>query len=278
MDRSQIPRLKTLTIRARPLTSHALSWSSDAELAVATDEAVFIFVPEFPKAPASTDAQPDKGRLPPTQYTLEFQAAGLFRPFYAVNAQLCAFAGIKLPPVDVLDEEGTWLDKPGRDVTGKGGALSHVVRAAWSPPGMGSSLRPVMTALSTAGNLVTLGEYHESATAEGSTAKRTRDPKNWRILWGLGGGLPIPAEDHEGAYRTMDERITAFDWAGKVEVGRGLLAYATDEEEIVIMSVLQFPRRSEDGAIGQFVCNVQEVARFAARGPHGVSRSLLVNP
>ena len=60
MDRSQIPRLKSLTVRARPLTCHALSWSSDAELAVATDEAVHVFIPEFPKAACAGE---DKGPL-----------------------------------------------------------------------------------------------------------------------------------------------------------------------------------------------------------------------
>ncbi|KAI9903410.1 hypothetical protein N3K66_002762 [Trichothecium roseum] len=343
MDRSQIPRLKSLTVRARPLTCHALSWSNDAELAVATDEAVHVFIPEFPKACAGEDKGPSSsdrdsrggvgvGAGPAPQYAIRFQVAGLFKPLYAVNAQLCALAGLSIPPgpndddrhmmVDAAEEDNDnddddggggggddgdsgrdngqddfdlrdGLPSTGRVVTGKGGSLSHVVSASWSPPGMGCNLRPVLTALGTAGNIVALGEHysHEEddnddgdgnhgGSGAGAEAATARDPKNWRVLWGLGAGLPLPAEEEEedqeeeeeegnsSAYRTMDERIVAFDWAGEVGPGRGLLGYATDEGEAVVMSVLQFPSRGDDGAVRRFVCRLREVARFDARGPH----------
>ena len=179
------------------------------------------------------------------------------------------------------------LPSAGRVVTGKGGSLSHVVSASWSPPGMGCNLRPILTALGTAGNIVALGEHysheedanddgnHGGSGGAGAAAATARDPKNWRVLWGLGAGLPLPAEEEEedqegnsSAYRTMDERIVAFDWAGEVGPGRGLLGYVTDEGEAVVMSVLQFPARGDDGAVRGFVCRLREVARFDARGPH----------
>ncbi|PSR78767.1 peptidase C13 family-domain-containing protein [Coniella lustricola] len=48
MKINKIPPLRDLELPARPCNPRALAWSSDAELAVAADDCVLIYVPEFP--------------------------------------------------------------------------------------------------------------------------------------------------------------------------------------------------------------------------------------
>lgn len=92
----------------------------------------------------------------------------------------------------------------------------------------------------------------------------------WRILWGLGANLPIPAEDEDGAYRLMEERIKSFSWAREILPGRALLAYANDEDEVVIMSVQHYARPKSNSSGSEAVWKVREVARFDVKGPHEV--------
>ena len=123
---------------------------------------------------------------------------------------------------------------------------------------------------------MTLGESLDPRSMVAS-GMRSRTFKRWRVLWGLGGLLSIPDEDAEKGVRCMDERITAFSWAKFVEVGRALLAYMNDDEEIVIYSVGLFQQGVEKGAKekeeeDEARQRVQEMIRFDGRGPHDVSR------
>ncbi|KAL1901133.1 hypothetical protein Cpir12675_000622 [Ceratocystis pirilliformis] len=51
-----IPTLRTLSLRTRPLNTHALAWSGDAELAVGADESIHVFLPEFSVAASQAQA------------------------------------------------------------------------------------------------------------------------------------------------------------------------------------------------------------------------------
>lgn len=158
---------------------------------------------------------------------------------------------------------------PGRDVTGRGASVSQVVAVAWSPSGLGANLRPVLVAMMTSGALLAVGEALDASTAAGAGV-RARNTKMWRVLWGLGADLPIPDEVEAGAFRTMEDRIKSFAWAGEIATGRALLAYATDEEDVVIMSIQRY-MRSKPGSTGtEDVWQVREAARFDARSPHEV--------
>lgn len=42
-------QLKTLELRSRPFGKRAIAWSADAELAVAADDSVLVFMPQFPR-------------------------------------------------------------------------------------------------------------------------------------------------------------------------------------------------------------------------------------
>ncbi|CAG9997974.1 unnamed protein product [Clonostachys byssicola] len=272
MDQSQIRTLKTLNLKSRPLTNRALAWSCDGELAVATDEIIYIFLPEYPRA--SKDGEPaaaaaERADAPQHQFSIALQAAGNFRPDAPLNNRLCSLQGIRLPPSEEADRELSVSHIPGREVTGSGASVNQVVRVEWSPNGLGSNLRPVLTALMTSGHMFTIGEEVDAGAAAGS-GRGSRNTKLFKILWGLGAELPLPAEDQEGSYRTMDERITSFSWAKEISQGRALLAYATDEDDVVIMSVQRTNsgERSSSSSGTQPVWQIREEARFDSRGPH----------
>jgi hypothetical protein len=145
--------------------------------------------------------------------------------------------------------------------------MFQVVRVEWSPAGLGCNLRPILLALLTTGMLVAFGEHVD----ENEAGLRSRTIKMWKILWGLGGTLPIPDSEEEAGYRFMDERITSFSWAKEIAAGRALLAYRNDEGDVAIMSV-QFHTRPKPGDSKLTDgWDVQEVARFRANGPHAVS-------
>ncbi|POR38367.1 Uncharacterized protein TPAR_01426, partial [Tolypocladium paradoxum] len=258
--------LETLDFRFRPLAPHALAWSCDAELAVALDDAIYVFLPEYPNGRASDDP-PDEDQMH-HQFSMSLQASGIIRPEASINAKLCATAGVKLPGPKIT-EEFAFCGVGKGPVTGAGAALGQVVRVEWSPNGLGQNLRPVLTVLVTNGSIVTLGEHIDSKSTIASSAT-TRTFRNWKFLWGLGALLPIPDGDCKRGFREMDERIVSFSWAREVLPGRGLLAYANDSGEIAIMSV-QFcfrepgPQASTGEPSAWEIC---ELARFDGRGPH----------
>lgn len=269
MDQSQIRPLKTLNLKSRPLTNRALAWSCDGELAVATDEIIYIFLPEYPRAAKDGEPAAEQADVPQHQFSIALQAAGNFRPDAPVNIRLCSLHGIRLPPPEEADRELSVSHIPGREVTGSGASVNQVVRVEWSPNGLGSNLRPVLTALMTSGHVFTIGEEVDAGAAAGS-GRGSRNTKLFKILWGLGAELPLPAEDQEGSYRTMDERITSFSWAKEISQGRALLAYTTDEDDVVIMSVQRTNsgERSSSSSGTQPVWQIREEARFDSRGPH----------
>jgi hypothetical protein len=119
--------------------------------------------------------------------------------------------------------------------------------------------------------VIVFGEHidHEEAAEAGLTS---RSVKMWKILWGLGGMLPIPDPEEAKGHRFMDERITSFSWAKDVAPGRALLAYRTEDGDVVIMSV-QFAEIAgavKEGALSEG-WDIQEVARFNGSGPHKVN-------
>lgn len=249
-----------------------MSWSCDAELAVATAEAVYVFFPEYPGVDEDTAPVADNALLHHHQFSSYLQLEGIFRPDPVVNARLCELADVRIPPINVLGElwRHSTRSVAGRDVTGRGGSVSHIVSVEWSPSGLGANLRPVLTVMMTSGEVLAVGEVLDTTTAA-SAGLRARSTKMWRVLWGLGAGLPIPDEEQAGAYRTMDDRIKSFAWAREMAVGWGLLAYATDEEDIVIMSIRRHIRSKPNSTDTEDIWQVSEAARFDARSPHEVS-------
>ncbi|KAF4963669.1 hypothetical protein FSARC_8313 [Fusarium sarcochroum] len=265
MDKSKTRPLKTIHLKSRPLTTHALAWSCDAELAVATDDTIYIFLPEYPRNNGPDDAGEDEELQ--AQYSLSYRASGLIRPDPTLNAQLCSFSGIRVAGPPANDEN--WFPGVGSGlVTGSGAPICQIVRLEWSPNGLGCNLRPILTALSTSGCIYAIGEHIDRQSTM-IAGMRTRSFKAWKTLWGLGAQLPLPDSSQEDGYRNMNERIQSFSWAKEVDAGRGLLAYCNDAEEVTIMTAQLFSRpRENDPSSEETLWDIREAGRFDGRGRH----------
>ncbi|KAK4079930.1 hypothetical protein Trihar35433_1035 [Trichoderma harzianum] len=265
MDRFRARPLQTLSLTSRPPSPHALAWSCDAELAVATQECIYIFLPDYL---AGHDADADERDASQYQFALSLQPSAVINPNPKINGQLCAQVGIRLPAPRTGDE-GSFRGVGTGTVTGSGAALGQVIRVEWSPNGLGCNSRPVLMALTTTGNLITFGEQADSQSSA-TSSMRTRTFKNWRVLWGLGARLPIPDSNSEDGFRIMDERIVSFSWAKEIAPGRALLAYLNDMGQIVVMSIQYHRRRdsSKRGSEQEWVWTLTEHIRIDGRGPH----------
>ncbi|KAK1544086.1 hypothetical protein CPAR01_04719 [Colletotrichum paranaense] len=332
LDDDQIPPLKTLTLKSRPLASHALTFSCDAELAVAADDSIHVFLPEFPtpeepnaKQDLSKDNKEDAQATAPADedpagvaaaalaaaaadakdgeklyrqqfYTFQLRIPTSRKPDPRMNAALFAARGLPIPSYDddwaageaaaggpgeaaILDPSSAFEGVGSGTVTGYGASLNQVVAIEWSPGNLGRNLRAVLTVMLTNGALLVIGEG--SGSGGGSTSHgpvdlgaRMRNFRDWRILWGVGANLPLPDPDaeeggDEGAHLPRD-KVRSFAWARMVGAGQALLAYATDLEEVVVLSAQYYlPNEMDDASdAGSYVWEVEEVARFDGRGPH----------
>ncbi|KAF6823061.1 hypothetical protein CPLU01_11624 [Colletotrichum plurivorum] len=298
-DDYKIPPLKTLTLKSRPLTNHALAFSCDAELAVAADDSVHVFLPEFPNPEETTSSAPPSKPVPDSNedtpaaalaaategqdgekasrqqyYTYMFRIPTSRKPDPRMNAALFAAQGLALPSDDddlanFEDEAASAFEGVGSGtVTGYGASLNQVVAVEWSPGGVGRNLRAVLAITLTNGALIVVGEGGGKGAVD--LGARMRSFRNWRILWGVGANLPLPDADCEdGAYLPKD-KIRSFAWARRIETGRSMMAYATDQEEIVVLSAQYYlPNEKDDASdAASYVWEVEEVARFDGRGPH----------
>ncbi|KAG6006418.1 hypothetical protein E4U21_007084 [Claviceps maximensis] len=273
MDRSKARSLQPLELRARPIAPQAISWSCDAELAIATTDSIHIFLPEYPRpGNGSADDAADEDAFQP-QFTLTLTTSGILRPDPAINGPLCAFAGVSLPAAGP-NESFVFRGVGSAEVTKSGSSLGQSLRVEWSPTGLGQNLRPVLSIMTTSGSVVTMGEHIDSRHSMASTL-RSRTFRHWKVLWGLGAQLPIPDGKNARGFRNMNERIVSFSWAKEVDSGRALLAYMNDEREVVIMSVQFLNRASEAdeaGAAGEESgWEIFEIARFDGKGPHDIA-------
>lgn len=272
MDRSKARPLQPLGLRARPIATRAISWSCDAELAVATDDTIHVFLPEYPRPGNSPEDAADEDAFQP-QFTLALTTSGIIRPDPAINGPLCAFAGVSLPGPDP-DEPLVFKGVGSAEATRSGSSLGQSLGVEWSPNGLGQNLRPVLSIATTSGSIVTLGEHIDSRTAVASSL-RSRTFKHWKVLWGLGAQLPIPDGESAAGFRNMNERIVSFSWAREIGSGVALLAYMNDEREVVIMGV-QFLKRVQEasGSMSEELgWEIFEVDRFDGKGPHDMTDS-----
>lgn len=236
---------------------------------MAADDSISVYLPSYLHPGQHVEA--GEKEVSEYQFSLAFETSGILRPDPAINAQLCAFSGVRVPPPKI--GEDTSFRGVGRGpITMAGSSLSQVIRLEWSPNGMGCNSRPILTAMLTNGSIVTLGE-HINPRSTISAGTRSRSFKFWKFLWGLGALLPIPEKGTEPTLRFVDERIISFSWAKEIAPGRGLLAYKNDANEIVIISVLYFSRSGSTQAAleDEAGWEVQEMARFDGSGPHKVS-------
>lgn len=281
MRPSQVPPLAPFkVISTRLHTPQSLAWSSDGELAVAADDSLHVYLPHFRNAPRLGEEEEDDSEW-------EESEGGSERPWFMrkviegkrqysaaplrilipqmtdprVNQILLAKRGAV---VDFNEEEDDFMGVGVGVVTGFGSALNQAAAVQWSPSGLGPNLRPILTALVTKGMVLAWGEMlgAKEQAADGGT----RDFRYWKMLWGLGGSMPLP---EGGKFSVKGDKVTAFAWAGEVAVGRALLGYHIDVDELVVMAVQYVEDVPDDGMNSDGpVWRVDEVARVKVPGPH----------
>ncbi|CEJ84248.1 hypothetical protein VHEMI03423 [[Torrubiella] hemipterigena] len=262
METSRIPQLQSIALKSRPISPLAISWSCDAELAIATDDGIYIYLPVYPNFNDATHTNPDA--LPP-QLSLSLQTTAVFKPNPAINAKLCAFAGAAVP---TLGAESKGNSGPIAEdlISASASAIGQAAKVEWSPNMLGFNRRPVLAVLTTHGELIVVGEDATDADTLGAT-QRTRNFKNWKLLWGIGPNMPLPVQVPGVATKlqTTDERIVSFAWAKETTPGTALLAVLTHLDDVVAFSVQLTSSAHEPQKNGW---RVDEVVRFKADGPH----------
>ncbi|OTA55963.1 hypothetical protein K449DRAFT_375937 [Hypoxylon sp. EC38] len=251
--------LESFGLTAVPASTHNIVWSPDAELAVGCDDCVFLFIPEY-TAPKSTDGMNTKVVRQYNDIALQFPSVEHRNP--ELNRPLFDLVGQEFPEFEYVPGGGG-----SGTVTSQGSSMNHLVALDWSPSGLGRMNRSVLAVLTGAG---TITVYCEGAS-DGMNAfkvrgRNARTLRPWVAAWGVGAGLLLPvAEGHETQY--TKEYTTAFAWARDTDGHGSLLAYANDEDEVVIISVqVKHDSNATDGDSGQW--RIEEVARFMAEGPH----------
>ncbi|KAI1168134.1 hypothetical protein F5B18DRAFT_266739 [Nemania serpens] len=251
--------LESLHLSILPKTTHNITWSPDSELAIACDDCVLVYVPDFSLRPASSGAQPQYDG--PRQYdemALRFPIAPLKSP--ELNRHLFEAVGQDLAGFNFFTGAGSGI------ITGHGSTLNHTVALAWSPCGLGRMNRSVLAVLAAAG-IVTV--YCEAAPeVVGTVGRNTRNMRPWIAAWHVGGGQLVPGvEGH--AVPQKKECITAFSWAPDTHTRSkvAILAYLNDDHEVVLLLVqARHDAKASPGHPGTW--KVHEAARFMAAGPH----------
>ncbi|KAI1208476.1 uncharacterized protein F4807DRAFT_452377 [Annulohypoxylon truncatum] len=251
--------LESFALTAVPASTHNVVWSPDAELAVGCDDCVYIFIPDFTIPKSQNGRDPGIVR----QYNdvaLRFPSVEHRSP--ELNRPLFDYVGQEFPEFEFVPGGGG-----SGPVTSQGSSMNHLISLEWSPCGLGRMNRSVLAVLTGAG---TITVYCEGASDRKNAFKpRGRNARTllpWVAAWGVGAGLLLPVvEGHEVEY--VKEYVTAFAWARDTDGYGALLAYANDEDDIVIVSVqAKHDPNADAGDCGQW--RVEEVARFTGMGPH----------
>ncbi|KAK8119266.1 transcription factor IIIC subunit delta N-term-domain-containing protein [Apiospora kogelbergensis] len=261
-DRSHILPLESFSLNAVPLTTHNIAWSPDAELAITSDDCVYLYFPEFPSTGTTAAAAFGSDFESQRQYhevTFRFPVVEIRRP--ELNRHLFTAAEQEFPDFPATFGAGISL------VANNGTSLNHAVAVAWSPSGLGLMRRSVLAVLTGTGALTIFCEgVSDGLGTIKMKGRNVRTVSSWVVPWSVGDNLLIPrAKSHESDY--SKERITSFAWANETKDPGSLLAYVNDEDEVVVLTVQsKHDPAAPSGSAGEW--RVEEVARFMANGPH----------
>lgn len=257
--------LESFNVAILPKTTHNITWSADDELAIASDDCVLVYVPDFSLCPTPDGGAARRIYDGPRQYdeaALRFPVAPLKN--LELNRHLFDALGEEFTGYTYFTGGGSGI------ISGHGSTLNHTVALAWSPSGLGLMNRCVLAVLTAAG-LITIycqgtSEVLGSITVQG---RHSRSLRPWMPAWHVGGGILVPtAKGHVSPDKK--EYITAFSWARDTRTRVKILSYMNDEQEIVLLTVqAKHSPNAPPGHPGQW--KVQEVARFKAEGPHSTT-------
>ncbi|CAK7229536.1 hypothetical protein SBRCBS47491_007280 [Sporothrix bragantina] len=194
--------LNKLDQDAVPFNGRALAWSPDAELAVATSDSVYIYVPQFTSAaggrmPISSEPEgsaqdvrtqdddvqrqePQKSQFATGTETRNQFAAGIRRipvGYPRLNHRLNHHLFSVLTPDEPGSDTGAWqhdfprISAGSGPISGSGSSMNSVVSIAWSPSGVGRNRRSILGVLTASGMLVLYGEPLENEQRQGPASQ-----------------------------------------------------------------------------------------------------------
>ncbi|KAI0848074.1 hypothetical protein F5Y00DRAFT_97691 [Daldinia vernicosa] len=251
--------LESFSLIASPASTHNIVWSPDAELAIGCDDCVFLFVPEY-SVPKDTNGASSGAVRQYNETTLRFPTVEHRSP--ELNRPLFNLVKQKFPDFEYTPGGGG-----SGTVASQGSSMNHLVALEWSPCGLGRMNRSVLAVLTGTGAITIYCEgASDNMNAFKLRGRNARTLRPWVAAWGVGAGLLLPlAKGHEVEY--TKEYITSFAWARDIDSHGALLAYANDDDEVVIISVqAKHDSSAPPGDCGLW--RVEEVARFVAEGPH----------
>ncbi|KAI0466896.1 hypothetical protein F4859DRAFT_287888 [Xylaria cf. heliscus] len=258
--------LESLNLAILPKTTHNITWSPDCELAIACDDCVLVYVPDFSRLAVPANTNGGRYDTGPRQYdeaALRFPIAPL-KPA-DLNRHLFREADQEFAGYANFTGAGSGV------ITGHGSTLNHTVALAWSPCGLGRMNRAVLAVLTAAG-IVTVYCQGAPEVVGASVGRNARSLRPWIPAWHVGGGFLVPTADGHPS-TGKKECVTAFSWARDTHAGVAVLSYLNDEHEIVLLLVrATHQAKAASGHPGTWT--VREVARFMAEGPHAT----LVDP
>ncbi|KAI1484815.1 hypothetical protein F5X96DRAFT_404074 [Biscogniauxia mediterranea] len=243
--------LESFPLSAFPRTTHNIAWSPDAELALACDDCVFLFIPEFSSvSPSPSTSAAAANPTPNPVYTSaasttplrQYDEAALRFPVNpvkgpALNRHLFSSSSSSsaYPSTADADDDGEFAPPAGGaagagtpyyegagsgTVTSQGSSLNHVVALGWSGCGLGRAGRAVLGVLTGAGILTVYCEGRRDCDAVSGASFRlggrnARALRSWVAAWGVGGGLVLPVKGGAGVAGAGAgaEYVTAFAWA-----------------------------------------------------------------
>ncbi|KAK8127914.1 hypothetical protein PG984_009022 [Apiospora sp. TS-2023a] len=262
-DRAHVLPLESFAISAVPLTTHNIAWSPDAELAITSDDCVYLYFPEFPSRGTTAAGAFGSDFETQRQYyevSFRFPVVEIRRP--ELNRHLFTASEQEFPDFPPTFGAGVSL------VANIGTSLNHAVAVEWSPSGLGLMRRSVLAVLTGTGALTIFCEgVSDGLGTIKMKGRNVRTVSSWVVPWSVGDNLLVPrAKGHTSDY--SKERITSFAWAKEAAEDAGsLLAYVNDEDEIVILAVQsRHDPAAPSGSAGEW--KVEEVVRFMADGPH----------
>ncbi|KAK8080239.1 hypothetical protein PG997_008057 [Apiospora hydei] len=256
-DRGHILPLESFGVSAVPLTTHNIAWSPDAELAITSDDCVYLYFPEFPSGGTTAAGAFGSDFETQRQYyevSFRFPVVEIRRP--ELNRHLFTASGQEFPDFPPTFGAGVSL------VANIGTSLNHAVAVEWSPSGLGLMRRSVLAVLTGTGALTIFCEgVSDGLGTIKMKGRNVRTVSSWVVPWSVGDNLL----GHESDY--SKERITSFAWAKEGDDPGCLLAYVNDEDEVVILAVQsRHDPAAPSGSAGEW--KVEEVVRFVADGPH----------
>ena len=245
------PSLRPLALGSSYSLLGGLAWSPDAELAVATDDSVHVFVPRLigsdgnpipivdaGDAELGREGDANRARPGPRELLDDFATDTETRGQFTAHSRNIPVGAVPIPqgindrlhtlqtrlvnailaaqePRHPQAEDASQAQTVARSLLrGTWNMTNSVVGIAWSPMGVGRHNRSVLSVLTSAGMLIVYGERLHGRDGSGTNSKGRGRQNYDTSQWEI---LWAAGTGAQVPGQTANDRIISFAWAGKWE-------------------------------------------------------------